>query len=172
MSDSRGYLVAICWCALLLTGPVAAQSIEEWKTLTQEAATLYRQGKYDQAVVVAKKALEVAEKSAGPDHPDVAQSLNNLALLYRTQGQYAQAEPLLLAGDLREGPRPGSSLCGHEPEQPRGAPSENWSGTGSGGAGEASRSDPGNQAMMLMANKALHLTAIPLRSIAVGELGR
>ena len=27
-------------------------------------------------------------------HPDVATSLNNLALLYYTQGQYAQAEPL------------------------------------------------------------------------------
>ncbi|MBT1570101.1 tetratricopeptide repeat protein, partial [Klebsiella pneumoniae] len=30
----------------------------------------------------------------GPDHPDVATSLNNLAELYRSQGQYAQAEPL------------------------------------------------------------------------------
>ena len=30
----------------------------------------------------------------GPDHPDVATSLNNLALLYCYQDQYAQAEPL------------------------------------------------------------------------------
>ena len=34
------------------------------------------------------------EKALGPDHPNVATSLNNLAELYRTQGQYAQAEPL------------------------------------------------------------------------------
>jgi tetratricopeptide (TPR) repeat protein len=34
------------------------------------------------------------EKTLGPDHPDVATSLNNLAQLYETQGQYAQAEPL------------------------------------------------------------------------------
>jgi tetratricopeptide (TPR) repeat protein len=27
-------------------------------------------------------------------HPDVAQSLNNLALLYQDQGAYAKAEPL------------------------------------------------------------------------------
>ena len=51
-------------------------------------------GKYDRGVVVAKKALEVAEQNVGPDHPSVAASLNNLAELYRTQGHYAQTEPL------------------------------------------------------------------------------
>ena len=30
----------------------------------------------------------------GPDHPDTASSLNNLAGLYRAQGRYAEAEPL------------------------------------------------------------------------------
>ncbi len=66
----------------------------EWEILNREAMELYRAGKYDRAVVVAQKALEVAEQNVGPDHPDVAQSLNNLALLYQTQGEYAKAEPL------------------------------------------------------------------------------
>jgi len=30
----------------------------------------------------------------GTEHPDVASSLNNLALLYDSQGRYAEAEPL------------------------------------------------------------------------------
>ena len=30
-----------------------------------------------------------------PDHPDVGQSLNNIARLYTAQGRYADAEPLL-----------------------------------------------------------------------------
>ncbi len=30
----------------------------------------------------------------GPEHPDVAYSLNNLAELYRAQGAYAEGEPL------------------------------------------------------------------------------
>ena len=30
------------------------------------------------------------------NHPDVAQSLNNLAELYSSQGKYAEAEPLYL----------------------------------------------------------------------------
>ena len=65
-----------------------------WETLNDEVMSLYRQGHYDRAVVVAKMALQVAEQSLGPDHPNVANSLNSLAGLYRTQGQYTQAEPL------------------------------------------------------------------------------
>ncbi len=42
---------------------------------------------YQQALAIRKKAL-------GPEHPDVATSLNNLAALYASQGQYAKAEPL------------------------------------------------------------------------------
>ena len=80
---------------LLCIAPVFAQGAgSEWETLNREVTELYRAGNYDRAVVVAKKALDVAEKNAGPNHPDVAASLNNLAELYQTQGQYAQAEPL------------------------------------------------------------------------------
>ena len=92
------YILAITTSFLLLllgTPPVFAQGAGiEWEILNQEVTELYRTGKYDRAVVVAKKALEVAEKNVGPNHPDVGTSLNNLALLYNTQGQYAQAEPL------------------------------------------------------------------------------
>ncbi|KKM70124.1 hypothetical protein LCGC14_1443890 [marine sediment metagenome] len=66
----------------------------KWKTLNQEARSLYRKGQYTRAVVVAKKALQVAEQKAGADHPDVATSLSNLAALHYKQGQYAKAEPL------------------------------------------------------------------------------
>jgi CHAT domain-containing protein/Tfp pilus assembly protein PilF len=38
--------------------------------------------------------LGIREKALGPNHPDVAQSLNNLALLYGNQGRHAEAEPL------------------------------------------------------------------------------
>jgi len=54
----------------------------EWDILNQEAKGLYRMGMYGRAVVVAKKALEVAEKAFGPNHPSVAESLNDLAELY------------------------------------------------------------------------------------------
>jgi tetratricopeptide (TPR) repeat protein len=38
--------------------------------------------------------LNIMEQQLGPNHPDIAQSLNNLALLYRKLGKYSQAEPL------------------------------------------------------------------------------
>lgn len=54
--------------------------------------SLYKQGLYDRAFVVAKKSLAVAEQTVGPNHPDLATSLNNLAGLYDTQSQYGQAD--------------------------------------------------------------------------------
>ena len=66
----------------------------EWDILNREVKELHRQGKYERAVVLAQKTLEVAMANVGPDHPDVATSLNNLAALYDTQGEYAKAEPL------------------------------------------------------------------------------
>jgi len=92
MKNRLSSLVSICWLALLLAGPAASQSSER-ETLNQEVLTLYRQGQYDRAVVVAKKALELAKRELGLDHSTVATSLNNLALLYKTQGQYVAAEP-------------------------------------------------------------------------------
>lgn len=42
--------------------------------------------------VAAVKELQAAEQDLGPNHPKVAAYLNNLALLYKTQGDYSQAE--------------------------------------------------------------------------------
>ena len=51
-------------------------------------------GDYAKAEPLYKRALAIREKALGPDHPDTAQSLNNLALLYDSMGDYAKAEPL------------------------------------------------------------------------------
>ena len=52
------------------------------------------QGRYAAAEPLYKRSLKIRETALGPDHPDVGQSLNNLALLYDSQGRYAAAEPL------------------------------------------------------------------------------
>src|SRR5205807_1216345 len=47
--------------------------------------------------------LKIHEQQLGPEHPDTANSLNNLAGLYNNQGKYEQAEPLLVrALEIRE----------------------------------------------------------------------
>jgi tetratricopeptide (TPR) repeat protein len=62
--------------------------------LNQEVVELYQAVNYDRAALVAQKVFQITEQYFGPDHPDVATSLNNLAYLYDTQGAYAKAEPL------------------------------------------------------------------------------
>ncbi len=79
---------------ILWIGISAHTQRSKWKTHSDEAMSLYRQGHYDQAVEMAKKALQVAEQTEGPNHPSVAAPLNNLATMFSTQGQYVQAEPL------------------------------------------------------------------------------
>ena len=41
-----------------------------------------------------RRALTIVEKALGPEHPNVATGLNNLASLYADQGKYAEADPL------------------------------------------------------------------------------
>ena len=75
-------------------GSTALAQEARWKALYKQVEALYQQGKYGEAIPVAKEALEVAEQTFGPDHPNVATSLNWVALVYKKQGQYAKAGPL------------------------------------------------------------------------------
>jgi len=92
----------ICWIwfalypLLLAVSILAAQEAElqKAKELYAQVVPLYQQGKYAEAIPLAREALRLAEQALGPDHPDVATSLNNLALLYSEMGAYGQAEPL------------------------------------------------------------------------------
>jgi len=54
------------------------------------------QGLYNQALPWYKQCLEASKKRLGQEHSDVAESLNNLALLYNSQGRYSKAEPLFI----------------------------------------------------------------------------
>jgi CHAT domain-containing protein len=53
------------------------------------------QGRYADAEPLYKRSLAIREKALGPDHPDVALTLNNLAGVYGDQKRYADALPLI-----------------------------------------------------------------------------
>ena len=89
ISVALGAFLLAGWAVLSL----AAQQ-GRWEELNEQVITLYGQGKYTEAVPIAQTALRVAEATFGPQHPDVATALNNLAGLYHDQGKYAEAEPL------------------------------------------------------------------------------
>ena len=94
-SVKHSLLIAVAILALLF-GP-ASQAVAQSITadeLNKKVIELYQAGKFADAVPLAQRALAIREKALGPDHPDVALALNNLAELYRNQGRYAEAEPL------------------------------------------------------------------------------
>ena len=46
---------------------------------------LAKQGKYDDAELLLKRALAIREETLGPRHPRVASNLNNLAVFLKSQ---------------------------------------------------------------------------------------
>jgi len=59
---------------------------------------LEQQGSYAEARPLYEQSLAIWEKALGPEHPNVATSLNNLAGLLKDQGSYAEARPLYEQG--------------------------------------------------------------------------
>ena len=62
--------------------------------LTGWVAAAWRAGDYPTAVEAARRALALDEARLPADDARLGSRLNNLALLYRDTGRYAQAEPL------------------------------------------------------------------------------
>jgi tetratricopeptide (TPR) repeat protein len=103
---SDGYRNPASWprCALLTPHVLAICQIETADTAanTQCASLLNSAGNYfhGRAAYAAarplfERALAIHEKVRGPEHPDTATSLNDLALLLKNQGDLAAARPLV-----------------------------------------------------------------------------
>jgi len=75
-------------------GLVQQADLGKAEALNRQVMQLLNQGRYGEAIPLAQRALAIREQALGPEHPDVATSLNNLAYLYKTLGDYPKAEPL------------------------------------------------------------------------------
>ena len=56
-----------------------------WKQLSGRVVQLYHESQYAQAVSLAEEALTLARQLWGEEHPNIATSLNILALFYKSQ---------------------------------------------------------------------------------------
>ncbi len=68
--------------------------LEAGRLLDKTGCFLQYWARYDESFRYLEQALRITEAAVGPDHPDTAMSLNNLAALIHEQGKYAEAEPL------------------------------------------------------------------------------
>ncbi len=97
MTTTNGLLIALIMAVALLMGTPGwsdEYSLQKANELSQEVLRLYQQGQYDEAIPLAERILAIREKDLGPEHPDTALALNNLAVFYKTMGAYEKAEPL------------------------------------------------------------------------------
>lgn len=80
---------------LILSGraPTIAQS-DDLAALNQQIEQLYGVGKYDEAIALAQRLVELTGTRFGKEHAVYANALDILGDLYREKGRYAEAEPL------------------------------------------------------------------------------
>jgi tetratricopeptide (TPR) repeat protein len=75
--------------------PDHTRIVASWPELLDRVGTYFHgRGGYADARPLYERALAIREKAPGAEHPDVANSLNNLASLLSDQGDYAGARPL------------------------------------------------------------------------------
>ncbi|MEI2781231.1 MAG: tetratricopeptide repeat protein [Candidatus Competibacter sp.] len=72
----------------------ASPTLDAALLLNRAGFYLHERARYGEAEPLHERALAIRERALGPDHPATAQSLNNLAELYRKRGRLAEAEPL------------------------------------------------------------------------------
>jgi tetratricopeptide (TPR) repeat protein len=70
------------------------RALHEASILFQRASKLRDAGKYEEALPSIERSLEIRESVLGPEHRDVAETLNGLGALHWRRGEYAKAEPL------------------------------------------------------------------------------
>jgi TonB family protein len=68
--------------------------LQEASTLNESAVKLYNQGKYDEALPVAKRALEIREKLLPRTDPRISSSLTNLGEIYFAKKDYKAAKEI------------------------------------------------------------------------------
>jgi tetratricopeptide (TPR) repeat protein len=74
--------------AILAASPALAESNTELEALNNQVHQLYQAGKYQEAIPLARRQVEVAEKSLTANHPNIALALNNLAEVLRLTGRF------------------------------------------------------------------------------------
>src|SRR5689334_4380450 len=97
MTCRRGSAASLL-TALLLLSSIAPQVTRaqsgDVRQLDQQLVQLYQAGKHAEATALARQILAIREKTLRAEHPDIALTLNRLAILLNAQGGSGEAEAL------------------------------------------------------------------------------
>jgi TonB family protein len=75
-------------------GTPVSPELAEASRLSEQVVSLHNQGKFDEALPLARRALEIREKQLGSEHQLIGYALKNIASLYFAKKQYAEAAKL------------------------------------------------------------------------------
>ena len=75
-------------------GAPVSPELEEARRLSEQVVSLHYQGRFDEALPMARRALEIREKQLGADNELVGHALKNVASLYFAKKQYGAAAKL------------------------------------------------------------------------------
>ena len=92
MNFSR--FAALFTAAILLFSSPAFANSTSYEDALKSSSELYEQGRFQEAIPYAKRALAIAEQEIGTDDAVFAELLDNLAALYEAEMNYSRAQPL------------------------------------------------------------------------------
>lgn len=94
MHKAMLFLAVMGFVAFALQSGCRSDQETSWEDLYDWGADLAAAGQYSEATKLLEESLQIAERTLGDNHSDVATLMNRLALIYCNQGRYAEAEPL------------------------------------------------------------------------------
>jgi CHAT domain-containing protein/tetratricopeptide (TPR) repeat protein len=91
---ARYVIVLLMASPVLMPVAAIAQASDELVALQRQVTDLTGAGRYSEALAASQRALSLAEKRLGPEHPAIMSWVNHIAYLNDQQGRYAEAERL------------------------------------------------------------------------------
>src|SRR5260370_1331098 len=92
LAKSPLLLLALGFC--ILGGATVLAKGDDPNALNKQFKKLSEQGKYQEAIPIAERLVEVAKRALGPEHPETAVMVETLGFLFQKIGDNAKAEPL------------------------------------------------------------------------------
>src|SRR5208337_2664697 len=93
--QAKSLFVLLALGLLIFASSASLAQDDELGSLNQRIYKLFAEGKYQEAIPLAEKAVEITTRVRGPEDPETATSLNNLGELYFNVYQYTKALALL-----------------------------------------------------------------------------